>query len=67
MNADKFGSESYDQLWPKCQALKASREELLAVLRIALYDLAILNKKDPLYRPRCLSKAQRAIAKAEGK
>jgi hypothetical protein len=40
------------------------KKELLAALKIALYDLAILNKWDPQYRPRCTNKAERAIAKA---
>jgi hypothetical protein len=42
-------------------------EELVEALKIALYDLQILGLKDPMYRPRCLTKANKAIAEAEGK
>lgn len=31
--------------------------ELISVLKVALYDLSILNQKDPLYSPRCEKRA----------
>lgn len=46
-------------------ALKKSHAELLEALKIALYDLSILNQKDPMYRPRCKTKSEKAISQAE--
>lgn len=50
-----------DTYLPKAKSQRDKMSALIDALTIALYDLEVLGKKDPLYVPRCKHKAHNAL------